>query len=107
MLEYLYSFVVLIIVLIAAYYTTLVVGKHAGGSGKSKYMKVIDRLAIDRNTSIVIVEIDGVNQVLVIGENKIENLGVVDSLSEVPSTNKEFHESFLAALNKKGIKEEE
>ena len=107
MLEYLLSFIILIVILIAAYYTTVFVAKASGGSGRSKYMQVVDRLVIDKNTSIVIVDIDGTYQVLVIGENKIENLGVVDSLSEIPVEKKDFQDSFIKALSKKGLKNEE
>ena len=106
-MEYVVSFLILIVILIAAYFTTIFVAKVANGNGRSKYMQIVDRLVIDKNTSIVIVNIDGVYQVLVIVENTVENLGVVDSLSELPVEKKDFQESFLKALRNKGLKDEE
>ena len=106
-MEYVIGFLVLILILIAAYYTTVLVAKASMGNGKSKYMQVVDRLVIDKNTSMVIVNIDGTYQVLVIGDHTIENLGVVDSLSELPIEKKDFHESFLQAIRKKNTGNEE
>ena len=105
-MEYFISLLLLIGILIAAYYTTRFVAKHSYIS-QSKYMRVVDRIAIDAKTSIVIVDIDGTKQVLAINEHTIENLGVVGELSELPEIPKvDFQESFLKALHKKKSDEE-
>ena len=106
-MEYVWGIVVLILVLVLAYYSTKLIAKLNQGSGKSKYMQVVDRLILDQKTSIVIVEINGENQVIVLGEHAIENLGVVDSLNELPHDNKNFDMSFLTALYKNKERNEE
>ncbi len=106
-MEYVWGIVVLILVLVLAYYSTKLVAKLNQGSGKSKYMQVVDRLVLDQKTSIVIVDINGENQVIVLGEHAIENLGVVGNLTELPQDNKNFDLSFLKAMQKNKERNEE
>lgn len=101
MWEYVSTVFILIIVILLAYFTTIFIANHASGSGMSTHMKIVDRLVIDRNTSIVIVKIEEHYQVLVIGANAIENLGVLDSLEEASEIRVSFAERLKSAINKK------
>lgn len=101
MWEYLSTVLILILVILLAYFTTVFIANHARGNGISSHMKLIDRLVIDRNTSIVIVQIESHYQVLVIGANCIENLGVLDSLEEANDVRVSFADRLKNAMNKK------
>lgn len=101
MWEYISTVFILIFVILLAYFTTVFIANHARGNGISSHMKLVDRLVIDRNTSIVIVKIDLQYQVLVIGANAIENLGVLDSLDEANDVRVSFAQRLSSALNKK------
>lgn len=100
MWEYFSTVLILILVILLAYFTTVFIAKYANGNGVSSHMQLIDRLVIDRNTSIVIVKIEDHYQVLVIGQNCIENLGVLASLDEANVTRVSFAERLKGVMNK-------
>ena len=100
MFEYISTVMILILVIILAYFTTVFIGRYANGNGVSSHMQLIDRLVIDRNTSIVIVKIESQYQVLVIGQNCIENLGVLDSIEEAVQTRISFSDRLKSVMNK-------
>lgn len=100
MWEYFSTVMILIVVILLAYFTTVFIAKYASGNGMSSHMQLIDRLVIDRNTSIVIVKIESHYQVLVIGQNCIENLGVLDSIEEANATTISFVDRLKSVMNK-------
>lgn len=69
-------------ILVLTYFGTRWMTSKVGttGVGSSKYMKIIDRLVVGQNKSIVIVDIQGKYYLVSITENNIELLKELDSL---------------------------
>ena len=80
MIEAVFAFVSLCVVLALAYYATRWLGTNMTMKPTSKYIQVIDRLYLDRDKMIVIVYIDQKYKVLAISGNAIETIDEFDEL---------------------------
>lgn len=83
MIEVLIAFAALCVVLALAYYATRWLGTNMTMRPTSKYIQVIDRLYLDRDKMIVIVNIDQRYKVLAISGSAIET---IDEFDELPMT---------------------
>lgn len=83
MIEVLFAFVSLCVVLVLAYYATKWLSINTTMKPTSKYIQVIDRLYIDRDKLITIVYIDQRYKVLAMSGSAIE---IIDEFDELPDT---------------------
>jgi len=69
-------------ILVLTYFGTKWMASKVGATGvvSSKYMKIVDRIAVGQNKSIVIVNISGKYYLVSITENNIELLKELDNL---------------------------
>lgn len=108
--EYWFSFVMLIAICVLSYYATRFLGSKYNAIHHSKYMKILDRIAIDKDKSIVIVKIGQEQKVLLLSaqvatvvelSKPIEELQVTDESSSIS-----FQSILLQKFTKKGCSDE-
>lgn len=102
--DLLWAIIVMVAVLALCYFVTKFIATKAsgrsGGSAKGTYMRILDRLVISRNESILLVEVGG--QVLLIGVTgqNITTLTTVEDLQILPQDEKQ--PTFMEALRSIG-----
>lgn len=83
------SLAMIVLVLFATYYFTKTISKKITNYSSSKYLKIVDRIVLSQNKSLLIVEIDKKFILLAVSENNISILKELDSLNlELEETNK-------------------
>lgn len=78
----------IVLVLYATYYFTKAISKKMTDSSSSRYLKIIDRVALSQNKFLLIVEVDKKFLLVGVSDNSISVLKEFDSLSlELGETN--------------------
>lgn len=105
--EIAYLFVVIIAVILLAYFASKWIAKRYGAQGipKKGYIKIIDRLSLNQNQSMVIAKVGSKYMLLGISQHHIEPIceltqEELDALQEQSEAGKSssFNESFKQAL---------
>ena len=88
--------VVMILVLALAYYTTKVLGNGVGKRQEHDNFRVLDRLAVGRDTFLLVVKVQ--NQIFLLGVSPagIEKLGELDEYEKSPAAEPSDFASILA-----------
>lgn len=93
-----------IAVIVLTFYASKWYAGRMGAKGRGKHIKIIDRLAVGRNSSIVIIDVEGAQYLVGIGDHTIEMLKELEE--PVKTVGMEMAEntinfkSFKAYLNK-------
>ena len=95
-LKILFYLIVMILVLAMAYYTTKVVGNGVGKRQENDNLCVLDRLAVGRDTFLLVVKIQ--DQIFLLGVSPagIEKLGELESYEKSPAAAPSDFASILA-----------
>lgn len=82
------ALIMIVLVLYATYYFTKAISKKMTDSSSSRYLKIIDRVALSQNKFLLIVEVDKKFLLVGVSDNSISVLKEFDSLSlELRETN--------------------
>lgn len=82
-LKFVFYLIVFVFILILAFYGTKLYAKKTKSLFKSKYIKILDTISLDRNIKIIVAKISGNIYILSITNN---NVDVIDKIKE-----KEFY----------------
>ena len=85
MIEYLISFLVLIGIFVFSYVSTRFLGTRLTYGTSSKYMTVVDRLILDKETRVSVVNIQGTYYLLGHSPSQVTNLGELADFMEKPA----------------------
>jgi flagellar biogenesis protein FliO len=92
------SLIMMITVMAFAYITTVFLASRMQMSSKTKHLKVVDQLILDKDKRIVIVEIAQRFHVLAFSANHVENLGLIEDFGMLVSNDSNHSVSFKNIL---------
>jgi len=92
------SLIMMIIVMALAYITTVFLASRLQMTSKTRHLRVIDQLILDKDKRIVIVEIAQRFHVLAFSANHVENLGLIEDSGMLVISDSSRSESFKNIL---------
>ncbi|MGL5978939.1 MAG: flagellar biosynthetic protein FliO [Erysipelotrichaceae bacterium] len=107
--EYWFSFVMLIAIMFLAYYATKFLGSKYNAMHASKYMNVVDRLPLDKDKSLVIVNIGKEQKAFILTPQGATMVALEQPLAEIntkETSSVNFQNILLTKFKKKELQDD-
>ncbi|WP_312643800.1 flagellar biosynthetic protein FliO [Hydrogenoanaerobacterium sp.] len=97
--EFLFSLVVLILILVLAYYTTKWIGKKGSMQSGSRMIKVLDRVMVGQDKMLMIVQVQDQTMLVGMTSHSVQKLCDIENADELILQAKTSDTDFSSILN--------